>query len=82
MTFPRLVFISPGKTECQGGTYDSDLAHNAAEFSAAIKAGYHATLPEAVAAAAELRASMAHFSDAAPIMTVTRKSATKRRVGN
>jgi hypothetical protein len=50
MKFPRLVFISPGKNECQGGTYNAELVANSAEHTAAIKAGFSDSVPEALLA--------------------------------
>lgn len=51
MDFPRLVYISPGKNPCQGGSFDYELAVDKANFDAALAAGYFATVPEALKAA-------------------------------
>jgi len=50
MEFPRLVFISPGKNKCAGGTYDHEVVEDQANYDAAIAAGYSATVPEALEA--------------------------------
>lgn len=49
MDFPRLVFISPGKLACNGGTYAHELVDTQESFDAAIKAGFFSTIPEALA---------------------------------
>jgi hypothetical protein len=51
MEFPRLVFISPGKQKCNGGTYDHEIVEDKANYDAALSAGYSATVPEALEAA-------------------------------
>ncbi len=48
MDFPRFVFTSPGPQQCQGGTYGQELVQDQVEYDAAIKAGFCATLPEAL----------------------------------
>lgn len=55
MDFPRFVFISPGKSKCQGGTYDGELVQGQSDYEAALKAGYSATLPEALVAGDDAR---------------------------
>lgn len=50
MDFPRLVFKSPGPFDCNGGTYGHVPVENESEYEAAIAAGYHPTVPEALAA--------------------------------
>jgi hypothetical protein len=51
MDFPRFVYISPGMTKCQGGSFDGELVQNPVEHEAAIKAGFSDTVPEALAGA-------------------------------
>ena len=50
MEYPRFVFISPGSNKCNGGTYDHEVVPNATEHKAALAAGYHDSVPEALAA--------------------------------
>ena len=50
MEYPRFVFICPGANKCQGGTYDHEIVPNATEHKAALAAGYHDSVPEALAA--------------------------------
>jgi len=49
MDFPRLVFTSPGDQQCNGGTYGYKLVADEAEYESALKAGFFATVPEALA---------------------------------
>jgi len=55
MEFPRFVFISPGPTKCQGGTYDSELVKDKTEYDAAIKGGFSPSIPDALAAKAKVK---------------------------
>lgn len=55
MEFPRFVFISPGKHECQGGTYSQELVKSQEEYDAAVKAGFSATIPDALISADKAR---------------------------
>ena len=48
MEFPRFVYISPGKNECQDGSYSHELVKDQAEYDAVIKAGFSATIPDAL----------------------------------
>jgi hypothetical protein len=50
MEFPRLVFTSPGPFTCNGGTYGHVPVKDSSEYEAAMKAGYHPTVPEALEA--------------------------------
>jgi len=49
MEFPKLVFRSPGPNQCQGGTYAHLSVVDHGDLDAALAAGWHATLPEALA---------------------------------
>lgn len=52
MDFPRYVFTSPGNLSAGWGrTYGEEIVNDAAEYDAAIKAGFYGTLPEALEAA-------------------------------
>jgi hypothetical protein len=51
--FPRLVFRSPGLNKCNGGTYGHVLVNDDAEYRAALAAGYHHTVPDALKHAGE-----------------------------
>lgn len=53
MDFPRLVFKSPGPFKCNGGTYGHVPVENDQEYGAALSAGYHTTVPEALKHAGE-----------------------------
>lgn len=53
MEFPRLVFKSPGPYKCNGGTYGHVPVENDQEYAAALAAGYHSTVPEALKRAGE-----------------------------
>lgn len=55
MEYPRFVFISPGKSKCQGGSYDGELVIDQSEFDSAIKAGFSETLPESLKVADEIK---------------------------
>ena len=55
MEYPRLVFISPGKNTCNGGTYDHELVRNEKEHKAAIEAGFSDSVPDALESAAITR---------------------------
>ena len=66
MEFPRYVFLSPGKTECQGGSYNNELVKDKVEFDAAIEAGFSSTLPEALASAKTTRSALSVKPVAAP----------------
>jgi len=49
MDFPRLVYACPGPIECAGGkTYGQQVVNNAEEHAAALKAGYHDNLADAL----------------------------------
>jgi len=48
MEFPRFVFKDHGPHQRAGGSYDHALVESQAEFDAALKAGWFATLPEAL----------------------------------
>jgi hypothetical protein len=48
MDFPRLVFKSPGPFSCNGGTYGHVPVKDDTEYRAALSAGYHPTVPEAL----------------------------------
>ena len=50
MEFPRFVFKDHGPHQRAGGSYDHALVESQAEFDAALKAGWFATLPEALEA--------------------------------
>ena len=49
MEFPRLVFKNGGPHQRPGGFYDHTPVENEAEYEAALKAGWFATMPEALA---------------------------------
>ena len=49
MNFPRLVFTSPGPETCNGGTYGYKRVEDEGAFTAAIEAGFFASVPEALA---------------------------------
>lgn len=49
MKFPRLMFRTPGPEQCQGGTYAHKSVDGQEAFEAALQAGWHATLPDALA---------------------------------
>jgi hypothetical protein len=55
--FPRYVFLSPGKEQCEGGTYSGEIVSDQAEYDSALSAGFTATLPEALEKAKEIRAA-------------------------
>jgi hypothetical protein len=55
MEFPRLVFISPGKQTCNGGTYDHELVEDQANYDSALAAGYSATVPDALTAVKQFK---------------------------
>ena len=57
MEFPRLVFTSPGPFACNGGTYGHVPVKDGSEYEAALKAGYHPTVPEALAAGKKPKAA-------------------------
>ena len=48
MEFPRLVFRNNGPHQRAGGSYDHAPVENQADMDAALKAGWFATLPEAI----------------------------------
>jgi len=48
MEFPRLVFHNNGPHQRPGGSYNHAPVENQADMDAAIKAGWFATLPEAI----------------------------------
>ena len=48
MEFPRLVYKDHGPHQRAGGSYDHALVESQAEMDAALKAGWFATLPEAI----------------------------------
>jgi hypothetical protein len=48
MDFPRAVYTSPGPNKCQGGTFGAEVVKDKGEMDAALKAGFFATLPEAL----------------------------------
>ena len=48
MEFPRFVFKDHGPHQRAGGSYDHALVESQAEMDAALKAGWFATLPEAL----------------------------------
>lgn len=48
MDFPRYVFTSPGKEKVKEGSYGTRLVQNDEEYEAALKAGFFATMPEAI----------------------------------
>jgi len=48
MEFPRFVFTAPGPLRCNGGTYGQHIVADQTHYDAAIKAGFFATLPEAL----------------------------------
>ena len=48
MEFPTLVYRCPGDHQRPGGTYSYRSAQDEAQFSAALKDGWFATLPEAM----------------------------------
>lgn len=56
MDYPRLVFISPGKNACNGGTYDHEIVRDEKEHKAAISAGFSDSVPEALESADKIRA--------------------------
>ena len=56
MEYPRLVFISPGKNTCAGGTYDHEVVQDEKEHRDAIAAGFSDSVPEALEAADKIRA--------------------------
>lgn len=58
MEYPRLVFISPGKNTCNGGTYDHELVRNEKEHKAAIDAGFSDSVPDALESAIEVKESL------------------------
>lgn len=49
MDFPRLVYRCPGPWQCPGGTYEALAVQDEADLAASVKAGWFATLPEAIA---------------------------------
>ena len=49
MEFPRLVFKDKGPHQRPGGFYDHLAVESEAEYSAALKAGWYGTMPEALA---------------------------------
>lgn len=72
MDFPRFVYLSPGKTLCQGGSFDGELVKNQDDHDAAIEAGYSDTVPEALEAAKKVQeeyvaAPRASEAPAAPV---------------
>ena len=46
--FPRFVFMDGGPIQRHGGTFSQALVENQEEMDAALKAGWFATLPEAI----------------------------------
>jgi hypothetical protein len=46
--YPRYVFVSPGPTTCNGGTYGCTLVKDEEEHAEALKAGFFSSLPEAL----------------------------------
>lgn len=48
MEFPRLMYKSPGKNKCQGGSFDSELVEDQAAFDALAANGWHDSVPEAI----------------------------------
>lgn len=50
MDFPRVVFIVPGTLPRHGGTFGQELVQDEEELKIALKAGFFATLPEAIEA--------------------------------
>ena len=48
MEFPRFVFKDHGPHQRPGGSYDHALVESQSEMDAALKAGWFATLPEAL----------------------------------
>ena len=48
MEFPRFVFKDHGPHQRAGGSYDHAPVESQEEFDAALKAGWFATLPEAI----------------------------------
>ena len=48
MEFPRFVFRNGGPHQRPGGSYDHAPVESQEEFDAALKAGWFATLPEAI----------------------------------
>jgi hypothetical protein len=48
MDFPRFVFTSPGPHPCNGGTYGYELVKDEKEYESALKAGFFASVQEAL----------------------------------
>lgn len=48
MEFPRFVFKNKGPLQRPGGSFDQHLVVSQSEMTAAVKAGWYATLPEAI----------------------------------
>ena len=53
MMFPRFVFKDGGKLHRAGGTYSELLIEDESAYDAAIAEGWFASLPDAIAGAAE-----------------------------
>lgn len=49
LSFPTLVYKTPGSHACDGATFDYLPVHNEDELANAIKRGYYLSLPEAIA---------------------------------
>lgn len=78
MEFPRLVFKSPGLYTCNGGTYGYVPVKDEAEYDAALAAGYSATVPEALAAAARPKAAEPPKAEAPKKETLAPKTPPNR----
>lgn len=50
MEFPILMYRCPGEHQCQGGTFSHVGTNDQDEFDKNIAAGWHPTMPEAMAA--------------------------------
>lgn len=46
--FPTIVYRCPGAHQCPGGTYDYLGVKDQASLDAALKGGWHKTVPEAI----------------------------------
>ncbi|MDB4278435.1 hypothetical protein N9917_02395 [Deltaproteobacteria bacterium] len=71
--FPRSVFRSPGKKDCQGGSFCSIIVNNPDEFADMIQKGWAATLPEALNGPSVKPVTTNNMTVTANNVTVTKK---------
>jgi hypothetical protein len=85
MKFPTIVYRCPGVHQRPGGTYDFLGVKNQGELESALKAGWAATLPEAMGQPATIATALTQFKnelevlgdDAPPTRAELEKQATE-----